>query len=128
MSGKLSAKRPTSPHLQIYKPQLTSVLSISHRFAGVVLFVGCLVFCLIFFLAIAYPKIWDNLYQAIPQWLQVTFSVALAASAVYHWLNGVRHSLWDKLIGLHLSSVYKSGYVVMIAFVGIMATLLFAWF
>ncbi|MBL8676954.1 MAG: succinate dehydrogenase, cytochrome b556 subunit, partial [Alphaproteobacteria bacterium] len=39
-------KRPLSPHLQIYKPQITSVLSILHRGTGVVLFGGSILWCL----------------------------------------------------------------------------------
>ena len=33
-------QRPLSPHLQIYKPQLTSILSITHRLTGILLTIG----------------------------------------------------------------------------------------
>lgn len=123
----MSTQRPISPHLQIYKPQLTSVLSISHRFAGVTLLVGCLVFCLVFFTAIVYPAVWDYFYRLLPAWLMMLFNTCLLGAAVYHWLNGIRHSLWDRLIGLELSNVYWSGYILMVAFVIIMAAVLLSW-
>lgn len=124
----MSVQRPLSPHLQIYKPQITSMLSISHRIAGVVLLTGCLIFCLVFFLAIAYPSTWDSLYQGLPSWLCVLFSIVVVSAAVYHWLNGIRHSLWDRLIGLELQTVYQSGYALLIAFVVIVTAIVFSWF
>jgi succinate dehydrogenase / fumarate reductase cytochrome b subunit len=116
-------EKPTSPHLQIYKPQLTSLLSISHRFCGVVLLLGTIFLCIAITIGIMYPQLWDSFYQNIPNWITTLVAIAFSAALIYHWLNGIRHLLWDKLIGLELTSVYRSGYVVIGMFIILMIVL-----
>jgi succinate dehydrogenase / fumarate reductase cytochrome b subunit len=106
--------RPVSPHLQIYKPQLTSVLSIMHRITGVGAFLGSV--CVMLWLV---SLAWDASLYGFLQIVVVSIPVQIllflwTLSFIYHLLNGVRHLVWDAGKGLELPEIYKSGKIVMI--------------
>lgn len=107
-----TSNRPLSPHLQIYRPQLTSVMSILHRATGVALVVGTLL--LVYWLiaaasgAEAYEHAQGVLGSKLGQLLMFLWTWAL----FYHLCNGIRHLLWDAGYGFELDEVYKSGKVV----------------
>lgn len=109
--------KPLSPHLQIYKPQLTSVLSIMHRISGLFLGLGVLNFFL-FLWSLAEiqngkPTSAEGL--AVSEIMFILFTVWLIIPAfVYHMLNGIRHLCWDCGIGLGTNAVYRSGWFVVI--------------
>jgi succinate dehydrogenase / fumarate reductase cytochrome b subunit len=108
-----TSNRPLSPHLQIYKPQLTSVLSISHRMTGFALSIIILLSpVIIYFLTNS-----ADTHQVVISLLQnsfikLIFSLALFG-LIYHLCNGIRHLAWDAGYGLDLDSSYKSGYIVL---------------
>jgi len=108
-----TSNRPLSPHLQIYKPQLTSVLSISHRMTGFALSIIILLSpVIIYFLtnsADTHQVVISLLQNSI---IKMIFSLALFA-LIYHLCNGIRHLAWDAGYGLDLDSSYKSGYIVL---------------
>ena len=110
-----SADRPLSPHLQVYRPQLTSMLSILHRLTGVALAAGAplLVYWLV---AVASgPEAFDTaraLFGSIPGRL-LLFGWTFAF--FYHLCNGVRHIFWDAGFGLSIRAVYGSGWLVVAA-------------
>ncbi len=107
--------RPLSPHLLIYKPQLTSVLSITHRGTGVFLSLGALFLCC-WLLAIAYgPESYSNLQIHINAWYGQILLWAWVFSLYYHLCNGVRHLFWDIGLGFEIKTTYTSGYIVIIA-------------
>jgi succinate dehydrogenase / fumarate reductase cytochrome b subunit len=109
----MSKKRPLSPHLQVYRPQLTSIMSISHRASGVALVTGTIILCL-WLVALAAGEVWFGLASAAvehPLGQIVLFGYSLAL--IYHALNGVRHLAWDKGLGLSIPAVYMSGYIVL---------------
>ena len=115
-------KRPLSPHLQIYKPQLTSVLSITHRITGVVLSILSLFIPLTLLsvaLGIDYFNILKVFLANIFIQLLITASIFVLA---YHLLNGIRHLFWDYGLGLSMKDTYISGYLVLI--VSVLLTLL----
>jgi len=104
--------RPLSPHLQIYKPQLTSVLSITHRGTGVFLSIGALLLAL-WFLSIAIgPQSYSNIQIHLVAWYGQLALLAWVFSFYYHLANGIRHLFWDAGMGLEISTTYKSGYAV----------------
>ncbi len=119
-------KRPLSPHLQIYKPQLTSVLSILHRVTSFGFVAG--IFLLVMWLhAIAEGPI---AYQAFLSFFNnlpaKIFVYALLASIYYHMFNGVRYLIWSAGCGYGLKSAYASGWlVVAIVFVLTLLTVFF---
>ena len=115
-------KRPLSPHLQIYKPQLTSVLSITHRITGVVLSILSLFIPLTLVsvaLGVGYFNILKVFLANIFIQLLVTASIFVLS---YHLLNGIRHLFWDYGLGLSMKDTYVSGYLVLI--VSVLLTLL----
>ena len=105
-------KRPLSPHLMIYKPQLTSVLSITHRGTGVFLSFGALFLCC-WLLAIANgPESYNTLQHYISAWYGQILLWAWVFSLYFHLCNGIRHLFWDIGLGLEIKTTYTSGYVV----------------
>jgi succinate dehydrogenase / fumarate reductase cytochrome b subunit len=110
------AERPLSPHLQIYKPQLTSMLSIAHRATGVALAVGTLM--LVWWL-VAAASGGDGAFATVQgflgSWLGLLLLFGWTFSFFYHLCNGVRHLIWDTGHGLDLRTAYISGWVVLAA-------------
>ena len=106
--------RPLSPHLQIYKPQITSILSISHRFTGIILYLSTFLISLWLF-SIAFNNnlkiILDNFfYSNLGKFLLffITFSFT------YHFLNGLIHLIWDFGYGFNIKNVYLTGFIIII--------------
>ena len=100
----MAKPRPLSPHLQVYRPQLTSVMSIMHRASGAVLATGSLLL-VIWLTALAAETMFlfvtTALHHPVGQLVLFGYSLAL----VYHGLNGVRHLSWDLRIGLEIGQV-----------------------
>lgn len=108
--------RPLSPHLQVYKPQLTAVLSIFHRASGVFLGVGSLLLaCWLVALAKG-PESYANVQGLFGSGIGRTLLFAWTFALFYHLCNGMRHLFWDMGIGFDLDTVYASGrFVVVVA-------------
>ena len=88
-------KRPLSPHVQIWRWHATMAASIAHRVSGIALYVGsALIAALIISLAIgpdAYATMMDLVLSIPGRIVLLGFTGALS----YHFLNGVRHLVWD---------------------------------
>jgi succinate dehydrogenase / fumarate reductase cytochrome b subunit len=116
--------RPLSPHLQIYRRQLTSVTSILHRFTGIGLAVGLLYLVCWLTAAASGLEAFDQLQtfngSIIGRLLLLGWTVAF----FYHLLNGLRHLAWDAGWGFELPTAYKSGYAV---FIGTAVLTIGAW-
>ncbi|MFN4090908.1 MAG: succinate dehydrogenase, cytochrome b556 subunit [Alphaproteobacteria bacterium] len=106
--------RPLSPHLQVYKPQLTSILSISHRATGVALVVGTLL--LVWWLAAAAggPHSYARVQGFIGSWFGMLLLFGWSFCLFYHLCNGIRHLFWDAGYGFELPDAYRSGWAVVI--------------
>jgi len=107
--------RPLSPHLQVYRPQLTSILSISHRLSGIALAGGALVFVWQLLAAAAGPAAFEAFQHMIGSWLGVVLLVAWSAAFYFHLANGIRHLAWDAGYGYDLPTAYRTGAAVLIA-------------
>jgi succinate dehydrogenase / fumarate reductase cytochrome b subunit len=112
-ASRATPSRPLSPHLQIYKPQLTSVLSFSHRITGVALSVGTLL--LVAWIA-ATAKGPDTFaivagFMGSPLGLLLLFGWSVAL--FYHLANGIRHLFWDAGYGFEIETAYRSGWIVL---------------
>ena len=108
-------RRPLSPHLQVYKPQLTSVLSISHRITGVALAVGTLLLTWWLIAAAAGPDAFAVVQGFLGSWLGYLILFGFSYALMYHLCNGIRHLFWDAGYGFELETVYKSGWATVIA-------------
>ena len=123
----MAKTRPLSPHLQIYRPQLTSIMSISHRATGAALAAGTLLLCF-WLVALAAGDVWYGMVATVighPIGIFILFGYSVAL--VYHALNGVRHLTWDRGIGLTIPAVYRSGQIVLLLTVLITALLWAIW-
>jgi succinate dehydrogenase / fumarate reductase cytochrome b subunit len=111
--GKL-IERPLSPHLQIYRPQISSALSIFHRITGVGLGLGTLL--LVWWLAASAGS--DADYAAAAGFIGSPLGLLLlfgwTAALVYHFLNGIRHLAWDAGWGFDLPTAHASGRMVLV--------------
>jgi len=106
--------RPMSPHLTIYKFQLTSMLSISHRISGLMQSAILSGFALG---AVALPGSYPHYLSMVQQLgigpvLIFSTKFVLAFPIVYHFWNGFRHLAWDMGHGFKIAELYKSGYFV----------------
>ena len=105
-------QRPLSPHLQIYSPQLTSVLSILHRLTGLGVTAGLILTCAWLFALSVGPAVYNNFCGWLNQPFVKAIIYLILASIYYHMLNGMRYLVWSLGKGFELSSVYSSGWVV----------------
>jgi succinate dehydrogenase / fumarate reductase cytochrome b subunit len=114
-----SAERPLSPHLQVYKPQLTSVLSITHRATGVALAFGTILLVYWLLAASMGPDAYEAAQALIRSWFGRICLLGWTFSLFYHLANGIRHLVWDAGYGFELPQVYASGWAVVIATLGL---------
>ena len=114
-----STDRPLSPHLQIYKPQLTAVLSIAHRASGIFLVLGTLL--LVYWLtALARgPESYAQAQVIFGSILGQLILFAWVFALFYHLCNGIRHLIWDMGAGFEITTVYASGKIVVVAAVAL---------
>jgi len=110
--------RPLSPHLTVYKPQLTSVLSIFHRITGsilvlLIIFSSILFYFNLFFVGSSYQYCFSfdlmSLFSLFI--LAVGYFVLFAIS--FHLINGIRHLSWDLAFGLEIKNLYVTGGIVL---------------
>lgn len=120
-----SRARPLSPHLQIYRPQITSVLSIMHRFTGLGLVVGALILAYWVCAAAYGPETFHTAQTVLGSWFGLLVLLGLTFSLFYHLANGVRHLAWDAGWGFDLPVLRKTGLAV-VGFSVIMTGLTFA--
>ena len=118
-------KRPLSPHLQIYKPQLTSVLSIIHRGTGVFLSLGALVLTYWLVSLAVSEDLFNSFHLHTTFWYGKLFLIGFVFFFYYHLANGIRHLFWDIGLGLEISTTYKSGYFTIFISVALTLTTLF---
>lgn len=109
------ADRPLSPHLQVYRPQLTSVLSIFHRLTGVVLSFGTLILAWWLMAAASGPDYFNYVQDIVGSWFGYLLLFGWSVCLFYHFCNGIRHLFWDIGKGYELDAVYRSGWAVVLA-------------
>ncbi len=103
--------RPLSPHLQVYRPQLTSTLSILHRLTGVALAFGTLLLIYWLVAAASGPEAYQAAQGLIGSFLGRLFLFGWTFALFYHFCNGIRHLVWDAGYGFELPEVYRSGWI-----------------
>ena len=116
---------PISPHLQIYKPQITSILSITHRITGL-----CLNFLILFVsLWLLSLSLGENVYSYFIVFSNTIFMKLIISISIfglsYHAMNGIRHIFWDFCFFLNNSSALISGIIVVLLALGLSTLLIF---
>lgn len=115
MSSDFFEGRPTSPHLQIYKPQMSSVLSISHRISGFFLYLGAFLWAG-WLVGLASGPEWYNCVQGLAlSPLGIVVLVGWSFVLFYHLLNGIRHLMWDAGIGIDIPTANRMGWIVVVS-------------
>ncbi len=109
-----SSHRPLSPHLQVYRPQLTSVLSITHRATGIGLSFGIILLITWIIAAAAGENYFIIVNSIVTSWFGKLVLLGFTWALFYHLCNGIRHLFWDAGFGFELSTVYKSGYATVV--------------
>ncbi len=116
-----SVKGPLSPHLSVYKWQITMVLSITHRATGVFLSLGLLMLCYWLMALASGPQAFSSVSQHLNAWYGQLLLMLFTFSLYFHLCNGIRHLFWDIGSGFEIKSYYLSGYAVV--FITILLTL-----
>jgi len=120
-------QRPLSPFMigPYYKPQMTSLMSISHRATGVFLSVVGVPLMLWWIIATASgPAAYDRFASFAGHWLGTLLLWLTVLCLSYHLLNGIRHLVWDTGRALELRSAYTGGWLVLIGTVLLSAVVL----
>ena len=91
---RLPAERPLSPHLQIYRPMLTMMMSIVHRITGVGLYFGTLLLAW-WLISVASPNGYARFEWFADSWIGRLILFGYTWALIHHMLGGVRHLIWD---------------------------------
>jgi len=98
--AKTPAERPLSPHLQIYKPTLTMMMSIMHRITGAALYFGTVLLAA-YLVAVASGKDAYALMAAVyGSWIGKLVLFGYTWALIHHMFGGIRHFIWDTGAGL----------------------------
>jgi len=120
-------QRPMSPFMigPYYKPQMTSLMSITHRASGVFLSIVGTPLLLWFLIAVASgPESYDAMLTCVGGWLGTLAVVTSILCLSFHLFNGIRHLVWDTGRALDIKTAYTAGWLVLIGTVVLTAVLL----
>jgi succinate dehydrogenase / fumarate reductase cytochrome b subunit len=118
-------ERPLSPHLQVYRWQITMTMSILHRASGIALAIGAFVLSGWLLALAAGGDSYDAAAACLASPLGKLVLFGFTLALMYHLFNGIRHLLWDAGKGFDIPSVYRSGYTVAVLTVVLTAAI---WF
>ena len=107
--------RPLSPHLQVYRWQITNTLSILHRLTGVALGAGTLLMAYWLIAIAAGPEAFATAQGFVGSIVGRIILLGFTFALAFHFSNGIRHLFWDSGRGFELSTVHTSGWIVVIA-------------
>jgi succinate dehydrogenase / fumarate reductase cytochrome b subunit len=110
-----TVRRPLSPHLQIYKPQITTALSIFHRISGCALSAGTLLLVWWLVAAATSDSAFTTVSAVVHTWVGHLVLFGWTVALWYHFCTGVRHLFWDAGYGFELPQVHASGRLVLVA-------------
>lgn len=112
MADANRGNRPLSPHLQIYRIQITSTLSILHRLTGVGMALTAVLIVWWFVAAASSPGSFALVDGILTSWFGLAVMSVSLWALWYHLLNGIRHLVWDTGRGFDLTRVTQSGWAV----------------
>lgn len=112
MQQRSSDQRPVSPNIQIYRPQLTSVLSFANRLTGIALSLGAVVLVIWLMAAASGPAAFARVQGWLGSWLGLLLLFGMTLAFFLHLCGGIRHLVWDTVRGFELRQIYASGWLV----------------
>ena len=95
MSDIKAVERPLSPHLSIYKPMLTMLMSIAHRITGFGLYFGTLLLAWWLLAAASGPNAYAGIGSFMSSFIGRIFLFGYTWALMHHVLGGIRHLMWD---------------------------------
>lgn len=104
--------RPLSPHLSVYRTQMSMLTSITHRITGVGLTLGAVLVVWWFLAASTNTAYFETADAVLTSWFGSLILIGSLWALCYHFLNGIRHLVWDAGYGLELEAAKKSGIAV----------------
>ena len=107
-------KRPLSPHLQIYRLPLNAWLSITHRITGFAINGSYFVLILLLLVLLNGEKAWSGVEPLFGSFVFKGLVYLSVLAILYHMFNGIRHLLWDNLVGLEKNQVVRTSWLVII--------------
>ena len=107
-------KRPTSPHLEIYRPRVNMVMSILHRITGSALYVGTLLLAWWLLAAAAGPAHFAQINGLLASPVGVIVMIGYTWVLFHHMLGGIRHLIWDTGRGFDLPTVDRLSWMTII--------------
>lgn len=115
-ASKTSPQRPLSPFMigPYYKPQMSSMLSITHRLTGLGLSTGALLLVAWLVSLASGPECYALIAPHLTAWYGKAVLVAFNWALLYHFCNGIRHLVWDLGKGLDMPTAEKSGWAVIV--------------
>ncbi|HEY1858486.1 succinate dehydrogenase, cytochrome b556 subunit [Acidocella sp.] len=112
--GRL-VRRPLSPHLQVYKLEMSSVTSVFHRGTGIALGAGTLLLTAWLVCAAAGDSAFSVIQSLFATWVGILVLIGFTVALFYHFCNGIRHLMWDAGRGFELPDMHRSGKSVFVA-------------
>jgi succinate dehydrogenase / fumarate reductase, cytochrome b subunit len=91
----LAKRRPLSPHLQIYRPMLTMMMSIAHRITGAALYAGTLLLAWYLIALASGPEAFETAAWFLRSFLGQLILLGFSWALFHHFLGGLRHMVWD---------------------------------
>lgn len=104
--------RPLSPHLTIYRPQLTSITSILTRITGNALLLAALLLVWWFLAAATSPEYFATADAVVTSWFGDLVMFLSVWALWYHTLSGIRHLIWDNAMMLEIDKAEMLGWLV----------------
>jgi succinate dehydrogenase / fumarate reductase cytochrome b subunit len=92
---RLEDRRPLSPHLMIYRPMLTMMMSIAHRITGVVVYVGMLLVAWYLIAAASGAESFSTAYNVLGSIPGQIVLFGFTWAYFHHFCGGLRHAIWD---------------------------------
>ena len=109
------SKNPLSPHLQIYRWHISSLLSITHRISGVINLIALiLIFCWLLVLSFGESN-YELFLSTINSFFGKYILIGFTWSMIFHLLSGIRHLIWDMGYGFEIKTANISGIIVIIS-------------
>ena len=124
--GRSQAERPLSPHLQIYRPMLTMMMSIAHRISGAANAVGFLLLTWWLVAIASGPEAYAIVNHFFGSIAGRTLLFLFSWGLIHHMLGGIRHLIWDTGHGLDKTSIEVFAWATIIGSIALTALLWFA--
>jgi len=93
--NRMSVERPLSPHLQIYSPMFTMIMSVMHRVTGAALYFGTILLAWWLISAASGPHYFSYVNAFVGSWLGRLILFGYTWALIHHMIGGIRHFIWD---------------------------------